>query len=329
MSPLKWQFAFSNRNQTHIHACCPKRLPLVLGVEGAEGVCSKSQLLTTHNHHHHHRRRRRHDHLFLQLLLKVFIVARVFFKRPRRRGGWGWGWCLSCPSPSEISEPAPNTRVPPRLPLGEDAREGLCAGRGGGRVRRREGRERKGAGRESFIFSIAICQLRTRAKHTRAPTLALKDLAQDVAEDVLGAAKDGSVHREGFILPIVICQRRNPRHACPLVTLEGRARQGRGAERCGRRCGGRATGRGAGIDLRGPGGARHPRFATTAAAAAVFVYAEIGAQLGSSVAPGPGCGQALSGVPRKAPLCLVSWVLFEGALVGSITRWPLRGIKSM
>jgi len=31
--------------------------------------------------------------------------------------------------------------------------------------------------------------------------------------------------------------------------------------------------------------------------------AEMGAQLGSSVAFGLGCGQALPGVPRKAPLC--------------------------
>ena len=78
-----------------INACCSKRLPLVLGVEGAEGVCSKSKLSTTHNHRHRRRCRRRrrrhhhHHHLLLQLLLKVFVVGRVFFKRPRRRGGWG------------------------------------------------------------------------------------------------------------------------------------------------------------------------------------------------------------------------------------------------
>jgi len=41
----------------------------------------------------------------------------------------------------------------------------------------------------------------------------VKDLAQDVAEDVLGAAKDGSVK-------VFICQRRNPRHAFPYVTRE-------------------------------------------------------------------------------------------------------------
>jgi len=61
-----------------IHARCPKRLPLVLGVVGAEGVCSKSRLPTTHSQHHHHRRH--HQNLF-QLLLKVFIVARAISKR--------------------------------------------------------------------------------------------------------------------------------------------------------------------------------------------------------------------------------------------------------
>ena len=33
-------------------------------------------------------------------------------------------------------------------------------------------------------------------------------------------------------------------------------------------------------------------------------HAEIGAQLGSSVEFGSGCGEALPGVPGKAPLCL-------------------------
>ena len=33
------------------------------------------------------------------------------------------------------------------------------------------------------------------------------------------------------------------------------------------------------------------------------VEAEMGAQLGSSVAFGSGCGQTLPGMPRKAPLC--------------------------
>jgi len=53
----------------------------------------------------------------------------------------------------------------------------------------------------------------------------------------------------------------------PWATREGRARQGRGAGRHGRVCGGRTAGCGAGICLRGSGGARPPRFATTAAAA--------------------------------------------------------------
>ena len=41
-------------------------------------MCSKSRLPTTHSQHHHHRRH--HQNLF-QLLLKVFIVALVIFKR--------------------------------------------------------------------------------------------------------------------------------------------------------------------------------------------------------------------------------------------------------
>jgi len=65
-----------------------------------------------------------------------------------------------------------------------------------------------------------------------------------VAEDALGAAKDGNVKLfivKALILPIVICQivkvfivilsivicqRRNPRQACPLVTREGQACEG-------------------------------------------------------------------------------------------------------
>ena len=36
---------------------------------------------------------------------------------------------------------------------------------------------------------------------------------QDVAEDVLGAAEDGSV--KVLVLSIAIFQQRNPRHTCP------------------------------------------------------------------------------------------------------------------
>ena len=102
LSPLKWQFAFSNAPQytfppsfqtrpTHacrrsrcpwatrlIHARCPKRLPLLLGVVGTKGLCSKSKLPTTHNHH----RRHHHHHITpFQLFLKALIAARAIFKQ--------------------------------------------------------------------------------------------------------------------------------------------------------------------------------------------------------------------------------------------------------
>ena len=80
-----------------------------------------------------------------------------------------------------------------------------------------------------------------------------------------------------LIVALAIFQRQNPRptHACrhlrcPWATREGRAREGSGT---GRRTQdvaedlGRNTGRGAGLGLRGPGGARISRHAT----AAVFV----------------------------------------------------------
>ena len=40
-----------------------------------------------------------------------------------------------------------------------------------------------------------------------------EDLTQDVADDVLGAAEAGSL--KTFIVARAICQRRNPRQACP------------------------------------------------------------------------------------------------------------------
>ena len=92
---------------------------------------------------------------------------------------------------------------------------------------------------------------------------AAQDLAEDVtqyvAEDVSGAAEDGSARVFSVARAII---HRPPRF--PWATREGRARQGRGAGHCGGRCGGRAF------------GARPPRaflassFATTAPAA-VFV----------------------------------------------------------
>ena len=94
-----------------------------------------------------------------------------------------------------------------------------------------------------------------------------EDAMQDLAEDVSGAAEDGSA--KVFIVARAIFHR-PPRF--PWVTREGRAREGRGEGRFGGRCGGRVTRRVAGIGLQGPGGARLPLLATTAAAAAaVFV----------------------------------------------------------
>ena len=124
-----------------------------------------------------------------------------------------------------------------------------------------------------------------------------EDVTQDVAEDATGAAEDGSAKalvvaraifhrlprfpwatREG---PSHLTERAthaHPLHPAALASVPSgkvlvrvrRARQGRGAGRCGGRWGGRATERGSGIGLRGPGGARLPRLTTTAAAA-VFV----------------------------------------------------------
>jgi len=44
----------------------------VLSVEGAEGVCSKSKIPTTHHHHHHHHRRRRRRHQQHHIPLQMF-----------------------------------------------------------------------------------------------------------------------------------------------------------------------------------------------------------------------------------------------------------------
>ena len=79
---------------------------------------NKSKLPTTHNHHHHRRRlrrrlRHRHHSILFQLLLKVFIVARVIFKR------------LSPGAAEDGAEDVlvvrrhlPATEPKPRLPLG-------------------------------------------------------------------------------------------------------------------------------------------------------------------------------------------------------------------
>ena len=128
----------------------------------------------------------------------------------------------------------------------------------------------------------------------------VKDAAQDVAGDVSGAAEDGS--EKVFVVACAIFHR-PPRF--PWATREGRARQGRGAGRCEGRSEGRTLGRGTGIGLRGPGAARLPRLATRhhrCRRRLCAAHAKIGAQLAAAF--GSGCGQALPGVPRKAPLCL-------------------------
>ena len=130
---------------------------------------------------------------------------------------------------------------------------------------------------------------------------AAQAVAQDVAEDVFGAVENGSLEVL-IVASIVIFQRRNPcpAHACRPPRCSWAALEGRDAGR-GR---GRTTGRGAGLGLRVPGrrapsSPRHHRRCRRLCEA----RAEIGAQLGSSVAFGSGCGQALPGAPRKAPLC--------------------------
>ena len=87
------------------------------------------------------------------------------------------------------------------------------------------------------------------------------------------------------------------------MTHEGRARKGCGAGLFGER----ATGRGAELGLRGPGGARPPRHATsTTAAAAVFV--QLALRWGRNWAEwqlARVVGKTFPGVPRKATLVYV------------------------
>jgi len=123
-----------------------------------------------------------------------------------------------------------------------------------------------------------------------------EDVTQDVTEDAMGAAEDGSV--KVLIAARAIFQRRNPRptHAFrpqrrPWATREGRARE---CHRTWRKTWPSGPGR------REPSSPRHHRRRRRLCAA----RAEMGAQLGSSVAFGSGCGQALPGMPRKVPLCL-------------------------
>ena len=174
------------------------------------------------------------------------------------------------------AEPTPNTRVPsPAASVvtreGQDkhmkdvaqgvADDALSAAEDGG----------------IKVFIVA----RATFPNTRVPppTLALgrrvkdghmKDAAQDVAEDALGAAENGSVRAFS-------CDARHlsaaeptpnirPPPRCPWATCEGRPREKRGAGRGGGRGGGRSTERGAAFG--GPCGAGPPCHASTTAATA-------------------------------------------------------------
>ena len=117
-----------------------------------------------------------------------------------------------------------------------------------------------------------------------------EDVAQDVAESVLGAAEDGSL--VVCFLFIAIFQRMNsrPTHVSrpprrPWATRERMAREGRGAGRGGGCGGGRSTGRGAGPGLWGR--AAHAPLTTPPplreAPLRSSRLAEMVAQLGSSV----------------------------------------------
>ena len=67
------------------------------------------------------------------------------------------------------------------------------------------------------------------------------------------------------------------------------------------RCGGRATGRGAVLGLRGPGGARPPRHATTAAAASA-VFAQLALRWGRNWAAPPLARSQMKSPHRTARL---------------------------
>ena len=86
------------------------------------------------------------------------------------------------------------------------------------------------------------------------------------------------------------------------MTHEGRARERRGAGRCG----GRSTGRGVGPGLRGPGGARPPRHATTAAAAVFVQFALSGGATGQLSGIRLGLWASASGGAAQSASMLIS-----------------------
>ena len=100
-----------------------------------------------------------------------------------------------------------------------------------------------------------------------------QNVAQDVAEGVLGAAKNGGV--KVFIVTCVVHRRSGARRGARLSLLGARAAR-------------------ALIATPSP----PPPLSLRS-----WRHAKMGAQLGSSVAFGSCSGKALPGVPRKAPLC--------------------------
>ena len=131
-------------------------------------------------------------------------------------------------------------------------------------------------------------------------------MAQDVAQDVLGAAEDGGT--KVLISPIVIFQLNNPRpaHACPHATLGRHVKDEHVKDA--------AQGVAEDVEEDVPPdvaqdlvyGARAARALLTTPppppSTSSCTRDSPRAQMGSSVAFGLGCGQALPGVPRKSPL---------------------------
>ena len=171
---------------------------------------------------------------------------------------------------------------------------------------------------------VACARAKTAASWANAYRPPTPSLSRQVKDEYVKAAHDGSV--KVFVVACIVFQRWNPRqsHAyrrprCPWATREGRAHEGRGAGHCGGRGGGRATG----LDFRGPGGARPPRHATTAAAAALV---QLALRLGNWAAQwrlARTVGKRFRGVrrcraKRKAPLCLYN---YTGPGFGRLLSW--------
>jgi len=212
-----------------------------------EGVCSKSKLPTTTTTATATATataaaaaaaaaataaaRRRNHNPFFQLLLRVFIVARVIFKRLN-------------PGATEdgaedvfvVRRHLPAADPTQRLPLGH-VRDGLVKDSAQDVAEGVLGAGEDGS--SSFSGGKVI-------------------IAPVTCPELEGGGRVGCSSSSAS----------GGTHATPaLGSREGRTREGRGAGRCGGRATGRGAGRGAGPGLRSPGGAHPPRHAT----AAVFV----------------------------------------------------------